>query len=136
MHLYQQSEHVSCFSLIIKNVGSYTKLSIYKAKNRSDSSTTNSALQILENSGFKLTYSIVVKSDFVTYSADKPSVSHRPWLCKAGNSILLFFRKTPETTIIWKTSMPLTRKSKSFLIYFSSNIPFNLPTNVAMENGF
>ena len=63
MHLYQQCELVSCFSLTIKDVGSYTKLSIYKAKNKSDRSTTNSALQILENSGFKLTYSIVVKSD-------------------------------------------------------------------------
>ena len=63
MHFYQQCELVSCFSLTIKDVGSYTKLSIYKAKNKSDRSTTNSALQILENSGFKLTYSIVVKSD-------------------------------------------------------------------------
>jgi len=49
-HLYQQCELVSCFSLTIKDVGSYTKLSIYKAKNKSDRSTTNSALQILENS--------------------------------------------------------------------------------------
>lgn len=43
----------SCFSLTIKDVDSYTKLSIYKAKNRSDHSTTNSALQLLENSGFR-----------------------------------------------------------------------------------
>ena len=63
MHLYQQCEHVSGFSLTIKDVGSYTKLSIYKAKNKSDRSTTNSALQILENSGFKLIYSIALKSD-------------------------------------------------------------------------